>query len=309
MKLIAGNSNAKIAKEISNKLNIPLVDSIITKFSDGEIRVQINESVRGSHVFVIQSTNPPADNLLELIFIIDALRRASAEKITAVIPYYGYARQDKKDAPRVPISSRVVANLLTTAGVSRIMVLELHAEQIQGFFNVPVDHLYSSPVFVEYLLKNEKLENTVVVSPDAGRVNRARSIAKKLNNLPIAVIDKRRSSPNQSEVMHVVGEVKDRDILIVDDIIDTAGTITKAAEALKFNGANRIIACVTHPLLSGDAIAKLKKSPIDKLYTSDSVVIPEEKKIEKIEVLSMANLFASAIKRVYNKESISALFD
>ncbi|HAF08233.1 MAG: ribose-phosphate pyrophosphokinase [bacterium] len=309
MKLIAGNSNAKIAKEISNKLNIPLVDSIITKFSDGEIRVQINESVRGSHVFVIQSTNPPADNLLELIFIIDALRRASAEKITAVIPYYGYARQDKKDAPRVPISSRVVANLLTTAGVSRIMVLELHAEQIQGFFNVPVDHLYSSPVFVEYLLKNEKLENTVVVSPDAGRVNRARSIAKKLNNLPIAVIDKRRSSPNQSEVMHVVGEVKDRDILIVDDIIDTAGTITKAAEALKYNGAKRIIACVTHPLLSGDAIAKLKKSPIDKLYTSDSVVIPEEKKIEKIEVLSMANLFASAIKRVYNKESISALFD
>jgi len=237
MKLIAGNSNAKIAKEISNKLNIPLVDSLITKFSDGEIRVQINESVRGSHVFVIQSTNPPADNLLELIFIIDALRRASADMITAVIPYYGYARQDKKDAPRVPISSRVVANLLTTAGVSRIMVLELHAEQIQGFFNVPVDHLYSSPVFVEYLLKNEKLDNTVVVSPDAGRVNRARNIAKKLNNLPIAVIDKRRSSPNQSEVMHVVGEVKDKDILMVDDIIDTAGTITKAAEALKYNGA------------------------------------------------------------------------
>uniref|UniRef100_A0A7C3J6G5 Ribose-phosphate pyrophosphokinase n=1 Tax=candidate division WOR-3 bacterium TaxID=2052148 RepID=A0A7C3J6G5_UNCW3 len=309
MKLIAGNSNAKIAKEISNKLNIPLVDSLITKFSDGEIRVQINESVRGSHVFVIQSTNPPADNLLELIFIIDALRRASADMITAVIPYYGYARQDKKDAPRVPISSRVVANLLTTAGVSRIMVLELHAEQIQGFFNVPVDHLYSSPVFVEYLLKNEKLDNTVVVSPDAGRVNRARNIAKKLNNLPIAVIDKRRSSPNQSEVMHVVGEVKDKDILMVDDIIDTAGTITKAAEALKYNGAKRIIACVTHPLLSGDAIAKIKNSPIDKLYTSNSVVIPEEKKIEKIEVLSMADLFANAIKRVYNKESISALFD
>ncbi|MEJ5307580.1 MAG: ribose-phosphate pyrophosphokinase [candidate division WOR-3 bacterium] len=309
MKLIAGNSNAKIAKEISNKLNIPLVDSLITKFSDGEIRVQINESVRGSHVFVIQSTNPPADNLLELIFIIDSLRRASADMITAVIPYYGYARQDKKDAPRVPISSRVVANLLTAAGVSRVMVLELHAEQIQGFFNVPVDHLYSAPVFVEHLLKNEKLDNTVVVSPDAGRVNRARNIAKKLNNLPIAVIDKRRSSPNQSEVMHVVGEVKDKDVLMVDDIIDTAGTITKAAEALKYNGAKRIIACVTHPLLSGDAIAKLKNSPIDKLYTSDSVVIPEEKKIEKIEVLSMAELFANAIKRVYNKESISALFD
>ncbi|MEO0234110.1 MAG: ribose-phosphate pyrophosphokinase [candidate division WOR-3 bacterium] len=309
MKLIAGNSNAKIAKEISNKLNIPLVDSLITKFSDGEIRVQINESVRGSHVFVIQSTNPPADNLLELIFIIDSLRRASADMITAVIPYYGYARQDKKDAPRVPISSRVVANLLTAAGVSRVMVLELHAEQIQGFFNVPVDHLYSAPVFVEHLLKNEKLDNTVVVSPDAGRVNRARNIAKKLNNLPIAVIDKRRSSPNQSEVMHVVGEVKDKNVLMVDDIIDTAGTITKAAEALKYNGAKRIIACVTHPLLSGDAIAKLKNSPIDKLYTSDSVVIPEEKRIEKIEVLSMAELFANAIKRVYNKESISALFD
>lgn len=309
MKLIAGNSNAKIAKEISNKLNIPLVDSLITKFSDGEIRVQINESVRGSHVFVIQSTNPPADNLLELIFIIDSLRRASADMITAVIPYYGYARQDKKDAPRVPISSRVVANLLTAAGVSRVMVLELHAEQIQGFFNVPVDHLYSAPVFVEHLLKNEKLDNTVVVSPDAGRVNRSRNIAKKLNNLPIAVIDKRRSSPNQSEVMHVVGEVKDKDVLMVDDIIDTAGTITKAAEALKYNGAKKIIACVTHPLLSGDAIAKIKNSPIDKLYTSDSVVIPEEKKIEKIEILSMADLFANAIKRVYNKESISALFD
>ncbi len=308
MKLITGNSNVKIAKDISNYLNIPLVDSIISRFSDGEIRVQINESVRGSHVFVIQSTNPPAENLLELIFIIDTLRRASAEKITAVIPYYGYARQDKKDAPRVPISSRVVANLLTAAGVSRIMVLELHAEQIQGFFNVPVDHLYSSPVFVEYLLKNEKIENAVVVSPDAGRVNRARSLAKKLNNLPIAIIDKRRNIPNQSEVMHVVGEVKDKDVLMVDDIVDTAGTLTRAAEALKFNGAKRIIACVTHPLLSGDAIAKLKNSPIDKLYTTDSVILPEEKKIEKIEIISMAKLFADAIKRVYNKESISELF-
>lgn len=308
MKLITGNSNVKIAKDISNYLNIPLVDSIISKFSDGEIRVQINESVRGSHVFVIQSTNPPAENLLELIFIIDTLRRASAEKITAVIPYYGYARQDKKDAPRVPISSRVVANLLTAAGVSRIMVLELHAEQIQGFFNVPVDHLYSSPVFVEHLLKNEELENTVVVSPDAGRVNRARSLAKKLNNLPIAIIDKRRNMPNQSEVMHVVGEVRDKDVLMVDDIVDTAGTLTMAAEALKFNGAKKIIACVTHPLLSGDAVAKLKNSPIDKLYTTDSVILPEEKKIEKIEVVSMAKLFADAIKRVYNKESISELF-
>jgi len=309
MKIIAGNSNLGIAKEISNKLGIPLLDSIISRFSDGEIRVQINESVRGNHVFVVQSTNPPAENLLEMIFLIDALRRASADMITAVLPYYGYARQDKKDAPRVPITARVVANLLTAAGISRVMVMELHAEQIQGFFNVPVDHLYSTPVFVEFLKKRIDLDNTVVVSPDAGRVNRARSFAKRLNNLPIAIIDKRRSTPNQSDVMHVVGEVEGKNVLMVDDIIDTAGTITKAAHALKFNGAKQIIAAVTHGLLSGDAIAKLKESPIEKLYITNSVVIPDEKRIDKIEILSVADLLADAIRRVYCKDSISVLFD
>jgi ribose-phosphate pyrophosphokinase len=309
MKIIAGNSNLGIAEEISAKLGIPLLKSIISRFSDGEIRVQINESVRGNHVFVIQSTNPPAENLLEMIFIIDALRRASAEMITAVLPYYGYARQDKKDAPRVPISARVVANLLTAAGVSRVMVMELHAEQIQGFFNVPVDHLYSTPVFVEFLKNKIDLENTVVVSPDTGRVNRARSFAKRLNNLPIAIIDKRRSNPNQSDVMHVVGDVEGKNVLMVDDIIDTAGTITKAASALKNNGAKRIIATATHSLLSGEAIARLKNSPIDKLYTTNSVVIPEDKMIEKIEILSVADLLADAIRRVYCKDSISVLFD
>ena len=298
-----------IAKEISTKLEIPLLDSIISRFSDGEIRVQINESVRGNHVFVIQSTNPPAENLLEMIFIIDALRRASAEMITAVLPYYGYARQDKKDAPRVPISSRVVANLLTTAGISRVMVLELHAEQIQGFFNVPVDHLYSIPVFVDFLKKKIDIDNTVVVSPDAGRVNRARAFAKRLNNLPIAIIDKRRSTPNRSDVMYVIGDVKGKNVLMVDDIIDTAGTITKAAHALKYNGAEQIIAAVTHGLLSGDAIAHIKESPIEKLYITNSVLISEEKKIDKIEILSVAELLAEAIRRVYYKDSISVLFD
>jgi len=237
------------------------------------------------------------------------LKRASAESVTAVIPYFGYARQDKKDAPRVPISARLAANLMTTAGVSRIMVLELHAEQIQGFFNVPVDHLYSTPVFVDYLKDHLDLENTVVVSPDAGRVNRARSIAKRLNNLPIAIIDKRRSAPNQSDVMNVVGEVKDKNILMVDDIIDTAGTITKAACALKYNGAKNIIAAVTHSLLSGDAVDKLKESPIDKLYTTDSIDLPEEKRFDKVEILSVAELLADGIKRVYEKKSISVLFN
>ncbi|MGE3062230.1 MAG: ribose-phosphate diphosphokinase [bacterium] len=309
MKIIAGNSNIGIAKDISVKLGIPLLDSIISRFSDGEIRVQINESVRGNHVFVIQSTNPPAENLLEMIFLIDALKRASADMITAVLPYYGYARQDKKDAPRVPITARAVANLLTTAGVSRVMVMELHAEQIQGFFNVPVDHLYSTPVFVDFLKSKIDLANTVVVSPDAGRVNRARSFAKRLNNLPIAIIDKRRSTPNQSDVMHVVGDVEGKNVLMVDDIIDTAGTITKAAHALKFNGAKQIIAAVTHGLLSGNAIANIKESPIEKLYITNSVIIPEEKKIDKIEILSVADLLADAIRRVYCKDSISVLFD
>jgi len=309
LKIISGNANLVIARSISQILGIPILDSIISNFSDGEIRVQINESVRGSHVFVVQSTNPPAENLLELLFIIDALKRASAESVTAVIPYFGYARQDKKDAPRVPISARLAANLMTTAGVSRIMVLELHAEQIQGFFNVPVDHLYSTPVFVDYLKDHLDLENTVVVSPDAGRVNRARSIAKRLNNLPIAIIDKRRSAPNQSDVMNVVGEVKDKNILMVDDIIDTAGTITKAACALKYNGAKNIIAAVTHSLLSGDAVDKLKESPIDKLYTTDSIDLPEEKRFDKVEILSVAELLADGIKRVYEKKSISVLFN
>jgi len=309
MKLICGNSNLELSKEISDHLNIPLLDGIISKFSDGEIRIQINESVRGAHVFVLQSTNPPADNILELLLLIDALKRASAGKITAVVPYYGYGRQDKKDNPRVPISSKLIADILMTAGTSRLMTFELHAEQIQGFFNYPVDHIYSAPVFIKFIQDNIDTSNTVIVSPDAGRVNKARIFAKRLKNLPIAIIDKRRSKPNESSVMHVVGDVKGKDVIMVDDIIDTAGTITKAAMALKENGAKTIDTMVTHSLLSGNAIERLTDSPIDKLITTNSIDIPENKRIDKIQILSCAKLFADAIERVYNNKSISELFD
>ncbi len=308
MKLICGNSNVLLAKEISNYLGIPLLNSIVSKFSDGEIQVQINESVRGSHVFVLQSTNPPSDNILELLLLIDALKRASAGKITAVIPYYGYARQDKKDNPRVPISSKLIADLLMTAGTTRLMTFELHAEQIQGFFNYPVDHIYSSPVFIKFIMDNINTENTVIVSPDAGRVNKARIFAKRLGNLPIAIIDKRRSKPNESSVMHVVGDVKGRDIIMVDDIVDTAGTLTKAAIALKENGAKTINAMATHALLSGEAIHRITESPIDSLITTNSIDIPKEKKIEKLKIISCAKLFSDVINRVYNNQSISELF-
>lgn len=309
MKLVSGNSNIILAKEISQKLGIPLLDSIVSKFSDGEIRIQINESVRGDHVFVIQSTNPPADNLMELLLIIDALKRASAGKITAVIPYYGYARQDKKDNPRVPISGKLVADLLMAAGTTRLMTLELHAEQIQGFFNYPVDHLYSAPIFIDYIKKHFDIANSVIVSPDAGRVNKARSFANKLGGLPIAIIDKRRSKPNEASIMNVVGNVKGKNVLMVDDIIDTAGTITKASYALKESGAEEISAIITHSILSGNAVEKMKKSSIDRLITTNSVNIADEKKIEKIEFLSCAQLFANVIERVHSKKSISVLFD
>lgn len=309
MKLVSGNSNIILAKEISQKLGIPLLDSIISKFSDGEIRIQINESVRGDHVFVIQSTNPPADNLLELLLIIDALKRASAGKITAVVPYYGYARQDKKDNPRVPISGKLVADLFMAAGATRLMTLELHAEQIQGFFNYPVDHLYSSPIFIDYIKKHFDLGNCVIVSPDAGRVNKARSFANKLGGLPIAIIDKRRSKPNEASIMNVVGNVKGKNVIMVDDIIDTAGTITKASYALKESGAEEISAIITHSILSGNAVEKMKQSSIDRLITTNSVNIADEKKIEKIEFLSCAQLFANVIERVHSKKSISVLFD
>ena len=309
MKLISGNANVTLAKEISKNLDIPLLDSVVSRFSDGEIRIQVNESVRGDHVFVVQSTNPPAENLIELLLLIDALKRASAGSITSVIPYYGYARQDKKDNPRVPISGKLVADLLMTAGTTRVMTLELHAEQIQGFFNYPVDHLYSAPIFIDFIKDNLNIENAVIVSPDAGRVNKARSFAKKLGELPIAIMDKRRSKPNEASIMHVVGDVKNKNVIMVDDIIDTAGTITKAAYALKENGAKEINTVVTHSILSGTAIDRLKSSPIDRLITTNSIDISEEKKIDKIQILSCAKLFADVIKRVNSNKSISVLFD
>ncbi len=309
MKLISGNANVTLAKEISKNLDIPLLDSVVSRFSDGEIRIQVNESVRGDHVFVVQSTNPPAENLIELLLLIDALKRASAGSITSVIPYYGYARQDKKDNPRVPISGKLVADLLMTAGTTRVMTLELHAEQIQGFFNYPVDHLYSAPIFIDFIKDNLNIENAVIVSPDAGRVNKARSFAKKLGELPIAIMDKRRSKPNEASIMHVVGDVKNKNVIMVDDIIDTAGTITKAAYALKENGAKEINTVVTHSILSGTAIDRLKSSPIDRLITTNSIDISEEKKVDKIQILSCAKLFADVIKRVNSNKSISVLFD
>ncbi|MCK4524048.1 ribose-phosphate diphosphokinase, partial [candidate division WOR-3 bacterium] len=239
----------------------------------------------------------------------DALKRASAGSITSVIPYYGYARQDKKDSPRVPISGKLVADLLMTAGTTRVMTLELHAEQIQGFFNYPVDHLYSAPIFIDFIKENLNIENAVIVSPDAGRVNKARSFAKRLGELPIAIMDKRRAKPNEASIMNVVGDVKNKNVIMVDDIIDTAGTITKAAYALKENGAKEINTVVTHSILSGTAIDRLKSSPIDRLITTNSIDISEEKKIDKIQILSCAKLFADVIKRVNSNKSISVLFD
>lgn len=312
IKIFAANSNVKLAAAIADSLDLPLGNSFVGQFSDGESCVNISETVRGCDTFVVQSTCQPVnDNLMELLIMIDALKRASAGRITAVIPYYGYARQDRKAKPRDPISAKLVADLLTTAGANRILTMDLHASQIQGFFDIPVDHLLGESLLAPYYLSKfgpNAAEDTVIVSPDFGSVTRCRKFAQKLH-CPIAIIDKRRPRPNVSEVMNIIGDVKDKRVILVDDIIDTAGTISNAASALiEKGGAKEIYACCTHPVLSGKAVENIGNSPICELVALDTIPLPPEKQLDKIKVLSVAPVFAEAIERIYEDQSISMMF-
>ncbi len=307
LKLFAGLSNLPLSQKIADYVKVPLAQCEISRFSDGEIFIQINENIRGADVFIIQSTNPPAENLMELLIMIDAAKRASASRITAVLPYYGYARQDRKDQPRVAISAKLVANLITKAGADRVLTMDLHASQIQGFFDIPSDHLYSNRTFNAYFSKivNGPL---VVVAPDVGSVKMVRTFAKDLN-ASLAIVDKRRPSPNQSEVINIVGEVEGRTAIIRDDMVDTAGTLTRAAVAIKERGAKEVLACCTHPVLSGQASESIEKSPMTKLVVADTISVESKKLPKKIEVLSVADVFGEAIMRIHSEESVSILFD
>ncbi|MFB3829524.1 MAG: ribose-phosphate pyrophosphokinase [Bryobacteraceae bacterium] len=308
IKIFTGNANPALSQEICQALALPLGRAQVRVFSDGEIHVQVQENVRGADVFVIQPTCTPVDrNLMELLLMMDALKRASAERITAVLPYYGYARQDRKDKPRVPISAKLVASLLETAGADRILALDLHAAQIQGFFDIPVDHLFSSPVMIDYF-RPRNLPNVTVVSPDAGGVERARAFAKRLS-APLAVIDKRREEANVAEVMNVVGEVTGHTCLIVDDLIDTAGTLVKGAEALLDRGAANVMACATHAVLSGPALERIEKSAISEVVFTNSIPLSgDARKSPKIKSLSVASLLARAIQSIHEETSVSILF-
>ena len=307
LKIFSGNANKPLAHEICSDLNIPLGDAEISHFSDGEILVQINENVRGKDVFVIQSvSNPVNQNLMELLIMIDAFKRASAKRITAVMPYYCYARQDRKVQPRVPITAKLVADLLEAAGSNRLLTIDLHAGQIQGFFDIPVDHLYAAPVLVDYLQKKD-FKDFVVISPDAGGVERARAIAKRIN-ATLAIIDKRREGPNVAKVMNIIGDVKDRGVIVVDDIIDTAGTLVQAVEALKKNGAKRVFASCTHAVLSGPAVERINNSALEEVIVTNTIYIDEPKRIKKIVILSIAKLLAEAIKNIHTESSVSSLF-
>jgi ribose-phosphate pyrophosphokinase len=308
IKLFSGNAHRKLAEAICKELNVPCGNCEVGKFSDGEIFVNIAETVRGCDVFIIQPTSSPVnDNLMEALILIDALKRASAGRINAVIPYYGYARQDRKTKAREPITAKLVANLLTEAGTDRVISMDLHAGQIQGYFDIPVDHLSGIPILADYF-KDLIDEDTVVVSPDIGGVVRARNFASILD-LPIAIIEKRRPKANVSEVMNVIGDIKDKNVILVDDIVDTAGTITKAAEVLKNIGAKHVYACATHAVLSGPAIERIDNSVIEKFVVTDTIPLTDEKKIDKIEVVSVAPIFAEAIRRIHLNESVSILFD
>ncbi|MBF7044249.1 ribose-phosphate pyrophosphokinase [Campylobacter volucris] len=304
-KIFSGSANEEFAKKISKYLSLPLSDAGVKRFSDGEISIQIDESVRGKDVFIIQSTCAPTnDNLMELLIMTDALRRSSASSITAIIPYFGYARQDRKASPRVPITAKLVANLIESAGVDRVATIDLHAGQIQGFFDIPVDNLYGSIIFNDYI-KNKNYKNPIIASPDIGGIARARSVAKALG-LDIVIVDKRREKANESEVMNVIGDVKDKEVILVDDIIDTAGTIVKAAEVFKNKGAKSVIACCTHPVLSGIAYERIAKDALDELVVTDT--IPLKQQMDKIKVLSVAPIFGEVIRRVYHNESVNSLF-
>ena len=310
MKILSGTSNLSLSKNIARQLKLKLVNTNIKSFADGEVYVEINENIRGNSVFVIQSTSTPAnDNLMELLLCIDALRRSSAKNITAVIPYFGYARQDRKVVPRTSISAKLVSNLITNAGASRIVTVDLHSGQIQGFFDIPVDNLFTTPLFARYIKKNLKNKNLICVSPDVGGVQRTRGLATKIN-VDLAIIDKRRSQPGKSQVMRIIGNVQNKECIIVDDIIDSGGTIVNAVDALIREGAKSVYVFVTHAVLSGEAINKIKKSKINKLIITDSIDNAKKiKNVSKIQVLSIAPLMAEAIKRISNSTSVSSLFN
>ena len=310
IKIFSGNANPELAKLISRQLDCPVGQASVSKFSDGEINVDISENVRGRDVFLIQPTCAPTnDNLMELLILVDACKRASAGRITAVIPYYGYARQDRKARPRVPISAKLVADLLTVAGVDRVLTMELHAGQIQGFFNIPVDNLYSSVHLCSHISGLIPTDNAVVVSPDAGGVERARAVAKRLN-AGLAIIDKRRSGPNVAEVMHLIGDVDGKTAILVDDMIDTAGTLTKAAQAVIDQGASAVYAIATHPILSGPAVERIMESPLKKVVVTDTIPL-QQAAIDagKFNVVSVSNVFAEAIRAIHHHDSVSRLFD
>lgn len=308
LKVFAGRSNRTLAEKIARHIGVELGALEIKNFSDGEIWVKYSENIRGSDVFIVQSTNPPADNLMELLILLDAAKRSSARRVTAVIPYFGNARQDRKDQPRVSITAKLVANLLTVAGADRVITMDLHAPQIQGFFDIPVDHLYSSAVFVPFFLR-KKIPNLTVVSPDVGGIKMARAYAKRLN-ADLILIDKRRPHPNEAEILNIIGEAKGRNILIVDDLIDTAGTFVNAVRTLKEAGAQEIYGACTHAILSGNAVERIRDSEATKLYVTDSAALNSKcEGLDKIQVLSVAKMFGEAIKRGFKNQSISSLFD
>lgn len=307
IKIFSGNASPEMAERIAGHLQLPLSKADVKKFSDGEIFVEVRENVRGADVFVVQPTCTPVnDNLMELVIMVDALRRASARRITAVVPYYGYARQDRKVAPRVPISAKVVAEMFMAVGVRRVLCMDLHAGQIQGFFNIPVDHLYAAPVLLRYI--GDRFDDPIMVSPDAGGVERTRAFAKRLS-CGLAIIDKRRDRPNESEAMHVIGDVKGKTAILLDDMVDTAGTLCNGAETLIKNGAKEVHACCSHPVLSGPAVERITNSVIKTLVVTDSIPLRGDAlKCKKIKVLSVSELLAEAIRRIHNEDSVSSLF-
>ncbi|CAN5446553.1 ribose-phosphate pyrophosphokinase [soil metagenome] len=306
-KLLSGTSNRPLAEEISKQLGIGLCKLTCTRFADGEIFVRIDENIRGNDVFIVQSTNPPAENIMEMLLLIDAAKRASAARVTVVLPYYGYARQDRKDQPRVAIGAKLLANMITEAGADRVLGIDFHQHQLQGFFDIPVDHLYAMPVLTAHF-KKKQLKDTVIVAPDVGSAKMARGFAKRLD-ASLAIIDKRRPRANVSEVVNVVGEVEGRDCILADDMIDTAGTISEAAYALKRLGANSVYACATHALLSGPAVQRLKDSPIVELVVTDTIQLPPERQFERLTILSVGELLSKAIRYTHAEQSVSSLFE
>jgi ribose-phosphate pyrophosphokinase len=307
LKLLVGSGNPALSTEIAKHLGVDPARSTISRFADGEIFVRIDENVRGNDVFILQPTNPPAENIMELLLLIDAAKRASAARVTCVMPYYGYSRQDRKDQPRVAIGAKLLANMIVGAGANRVLGLDFHQHQLQGFFDVPVDHLYAAPVFVSHY-KKKNLHDLVVVAPDVGSAKMARGFAKRLNG-SLAIIDKRRPKPNQSEVVNVVGEVEGKDCLLTDDMIDTAGTVSEASRALKDLGARDVYVCATHALLSGPAVERLSKAPIKEVTVTDTVRIPEEKRFPQLHVLSVGELLSKAIRYIHSEQSVSSLFE